>query len=150
MHTITTLTETCSTRAHRSSRCAASRSRRAWRGDLAAPNTVAHSASYAPKAKGPMAYVPLGDTLDALQRKTQETITIGSNTHTITTTWTATGQKASQTTPGGLKADYSYDSNQQLAGVSLPVGSIGISERESQKGQLRLSRATQTHQPCIP
>ena len=79
------------------------------------PGAVAHSASY---------------TLDALQRKTQETITIGSNTHTITTTWTATGQKASQTTPGGLKADYSYDSNQQLAGVSLPVGSIGISERQ--------------------
>ena len=79
------------------------------------PGAVAHSASY---------------TLDALQRKTQEVITVGSNSHTTLTTWTPTGQKASQITPGGLKADYSYDSNQQLAGVSLPVGSIGISERQ--------------------
>ncbi len=80
-----------------------------------APNTVPHSARY---------------TLDALQRKTQETITIGGNSHTITTTWTPTGQKASQTTPGGLTAEYRYDANQQLAGVSLPAGQLSIAERQ--------------------
>lgn len=76
---------------------------------------VAHSARY---------------TLDALQRKTQETITIGGNSHTLTTTWTPTGQKARQTTPGGLTAEYRYDANQQLAGVSLPAGQLSIAERQ--------------------
>ena len=115
MHTLTTPTDTRSTRAHRSSRCTGSRSRRAWRGQLVSPHVVAHSASY---------------TLDALQRKTQETITIGGNSHTLATTWTPTGQKASQTSPGGLTAEYRYDANQQLAGVSLPAGQLSIAERQ--------------------
>ena len=76
---------------------------------------IAHSATY---------------TLDALQRKTQEVITLGANSYTTTTTWNVTGQKASITTPGGLKADYSYDAAQQLASVSLPTGTLSISDRQ--------------------
>jgi RHS repeat-associated protein len=79
-----------------------------------ATGALAHSASY---------------TLDALQRKTQETVSYGTHSFTSATTWTPTGQKASFTTPGGFKADYTFDANHQLASVTLPGGSISIAER---------------------
>ncbi len=69
-------------------------------------------------------------TLDALQRSTEETITLGSNSWTTRSTWTPTGQKASQTSPGNLQSDYRYDANGQIAGVILPSGSLSIAERQ--------------------
>jgi len=68
-------------------------------------------------------------TLDALHRKTQEAVTIAGNTWTSTTTWTPTGQKARFTSPGGLKADYTYDVGHNLDSVVLPGGTISIGER---------------------
>jgi RHS repeat-associated protein len=76
---------------------------------------LAHSATY---------------ILDALQRKTQETVTLGANSYSTTLTWTPTGQKASQTSPGNLKAEYGYDTAQQLASVSLPTGTLTIADRQ--------------------
>ena len=66
-------------------------------------------------------------TLDALGRKTQETITLGGQSLTIETGYTVTGRKASQTGADGQTFAYTWDSAQRLTGIQTPgAGQISV------------------------
>jgi len=68
-------------------------------------------------------------TLDALGRKTGETLTLGSASYTQATTWNANGQKASQTWPDGDTLTYAWDKG-QLQRITFPDNTaISITER---------------------
>lgn len=66
--------------------------------------------------------------LDELHRKTAETLTYGSLSFTLATTYHATGRKASFTWPDGTVAGYEYDDNQVLSRITLPSGAVSINE----------------------
>ena len=76
-------------------------------------------------------------TVDALQRKTKETITLGNQTVSFDTTYSATGRKASQSLADGTLITYSYDQNggdgkgtDELNAIELPgTGTISIGNR---------------------
>ena len=79
-------------------------------------------------------------TLDALQRRLADNITVGNQTISLATTYNANGNKASQTQPDATgtaaTVNYSYDTAQQLKDILLPNagangsnGSISITER---------------------
>jgi RHS repeat-associated protein len=77
-------------------------------------------------------------TLDALQRKIKEEVTIGSQTVTFDTTYNATGKKSSQTLADGTPIAYHYDisggtdskGTDDLLSIDLPgAGSISIGAR---------------------
>ena len=80
-----------------------------------AANAIAHSASY---------------TLDALQRKTQETITYGAHSYTTQTAYQPTGRKATFTTPDGTSAQYGHDANQNLQSITLESGTITVNQTQ--------------------
>lgn len=68
-------------------------------------------------------------TLDALGRRTSETITLGSTSYTQSTTWHANGQKASQTWPDGDTLTYAWAQG-QLQSITFPDNtSLNINER---------------------
>lgn len=81
---------------------------------------LAHGASY---------------TLDALQRRIQESITLGGQTVTLATGYQATGRKASQTWPDGSTVSYRHDDGQLLKDIQFPAvgtnpaGTLTISQR---------------------
>ena len=58
-------------------------------------------------------------TLDALGRKTQETLIYGNQTYTQGTTWGTDGHKASQTWPDGQTLTYAWHAN-QLQSITYP------------------------------
>jgi RHS repeat-associated protein len=60
-------------------------------------------------------------TLDALQRRLQERITLGSQTVTLATSYHPTGRKASQTWPDGSTVGYTYDDAQLLKDIQFPA-----------------------------
>lgn len=77
-------------------------------------------------------------TLDELQRKTQEQVTLGEQAVTTNTTYTVTGKKASQSLADGTMVTYQYDHSggpdnkgtDYLQAIELPgAGSISINER---------------------
>ena len=83
-------------------------------------------------------------TLDALQRRLADNITVGNQTISLASTYNANGNKASQTQPDAtgnpVSVNYSYDSAQQLKDILLPNngtssnntnngGNISITER---------------------
>lgn len=78
-------------------------------------------------------------TLDDLNRKTGETRTLDGRSHSIQTSYTSTGRLASLTWPDGYRAQYTYDANQNLSGLSLPEGSLVVSaQRWNQPTQIQL------------
>ena len=58
-------------------------------------------------------------TLGALNRKTGETLTLGSQCLTLKNTYTVTGKKASQTGPDGSQVTYQWDNAQRLTKTGL-------------------------------
>ena len=57
---------------------------------------------------------------DALGRRTKETINYGAFSKTITTTYYKNGRKKSFTTPENVTYEYTYDSANRLASVTIP------------------------------
>jgi YD repeat-containing protein len=70
-------------------------------------------------------------TVDALQRKTREAITLGNQTVSFATTYSATGRKASQSLADGALIAYRYDqSTDELNAIELPgAGTISLGSR---------------------
>ena len=79
-------------------------------------------------------------TLDALQRRLADNITVGNQTISLASTYNANGNKASQTQPDATgtaaTVNYSYDTAQQIKDIILPnnginttTGSISVTER---------------------
>ena len=65
------------------------------------------------------------DTVDALNRKTQETLTLGGQSLTLQNAYAATGKKASQAWPDGSQVTYQWDNAQRLTEIKLPgAGSL--------------------------
>ena len=58
-------------------------------------------------------------TLDALGRKTKETITLGGQSHTLETGYTVTGQKASQTRADSTEINYTWNAAQRLTALQI-------------------------------
>ena len=63
---------------------------------------------------------------DNLQRKTGESVNYGPFTLSHAYSYYANGQKKTFTGPDGLTYSYTYDPNNQLNGIQLPVGSITV------------------------
>jgi RHS repeat-associated protein len=80
-----------------------------------AAHAVPHSASY---------------TLDALHRKTQETVTYGAHSYTTQTAYQPTGRKASFTWPDGSQAHYGHDANQIWQSLTLASGTLSVNQSQ--------------------
>ena len=95
---------------------------------------LAHSASY---------------SLDALGRKTQETVTLGGQSLTLKTAYAATGKKASQTWPDASQIDYGWDDAQRLTDLTLPgAGTLSTQSFDAwnqAQSQLYPGGGTRTH-----
>lgn len=99
-------------------------------------------------------------TVDALQRKTKEDITLGSQTVTFTTTYSSTGKKASQTLADGTVVTYAHDQSggegnkgtDELTAIELPgTGTISIGNRNwGQPGQITYPGGSQRQNDYDP
>ncbi len=65
-------------------------------------------------------------TYDAANRKTSETVTIGSVTKSYTYSYDARGNKQSFTTPEGVTYGYGYNRNEQPTSIATPPGTIAL------------------------
>ncbi|HEY6898583.1 MAG TPA: hypothetical protein VI279_15100, partial [Rhodocyclaceae bacterium] len=90
-------------------------------------------------------------TLDALNRKTAETITINGKSYAFQTAYTPSGQLARLTWPDAYSVQYSYDQNQNYAGLTLPEGSLSTQQqRWNQPTQTLLPGGTRLNRDYDP
>ncbi|KAF4513861.1 UNVERIFIED_CONTAM: hypothetical protein B566_EDAN016756 [Ephemera danica] len=98
-------------------------------------------------------------TVDALQRKTREDITQGSQTVTFTTTYSPTGKKASQSLADGTVVTYAYDQSggdgkgtDELTAIDIPgTGTISMGHRHwGQPGKITYPGGSQRQNDYDP
>jgi len=65
-------------------------------------------------------------TYDNLQRKIQETVNYGPFSLSYSYNYYANGLKKSFTGPDGIANSYTYDNNNQLSSIQLPIGAITV------------------------
>ena len=99
-------------------------------------------------------------SVDALQRKTKEDVTLGSKTVTFQTTYSVTGRKASQSLADGSNITYAYDQSggeggkgtDELTAIEIPgAGSLSITQRNwGQPSKITYPGGTQRQQDYDP